>query len=693
MSKKARPIQSVYINRELSWLKFNERVLEEAADPDVPLFERLKYIWIFMNNMDEFFMIRVGSLQDQMLIKGAPPDNKTGMTAREQVAAVMKHARRSIIRKDVIYHACIKKLAKYNIRRMSMAELNAQEEEYIHAYYMREIYPLLSPQIIDNRHTFPFLVNKGIYIGVYFESHHDTTFGIIPAMGAFNRMVMLPGHGMNFVLAEDIIFHYANMMFGSHDLLDKMIFRVTRNADIITDSTMFDEDTDFRFTMKELLKKRVKLAPVRLEIQGELKKEFIRYICKKLLLDQSHVFMTGSPLDISYVPRLEDMLTLALRERLLFEPLVQQEPVCIKAGSMIAQALERDILFAYPYESMRHFIRMLYEAAGDSDVVSIKMTLYRVGKESEIIRSLIRAAENGKDVIIVVELRARFDEEDNIEWATRLSEAGCRVIYGVEECKVHSKVLLITRKTDKSIQYITQIGTGNYNERTARQYTDLSLITANPEIGLDAVVLFNDILVNNINGRYNRLIVAPASMRRTILQMIQEEMDCAMRKEPASIFAKFNSLTDKDIIDKLVEASSAGVRIRLIVRGICCLRPGIPGRTHNITVISIVGRFLEHARVYCFGEGARRRVFISSADWMTRNTERRIEVACPVLDTAIADRILEMMEIGFCDNVKARELLPDGTYIRKKPAEGEDLQNSQLYLFRNMLPPMQRTSL
>ncbi len=679
---KAKPIQSVFINRELSWLKFNERVLEEATDSNVPLFERLKFIWIFMNNLDEFFMIRVGSLQDQMLIKGAPTDNKTGMTAREQVAAVMKHARRGVARKDAVYHACIKKLAKYNIRRVDMAELSEEEEATIRSYYMSEIYPLLSPQIIDNRHPFPFLVNKGIYIGVYFESHHDMTFGIIPAIGAFSRMVMLPGSGVRFVLAEDIIFHYADMMFGSHNLLDKMIFRVTRNADIITDTTMFDEDSDFRFTMKELLKKRVKLAPVRLEIRGELKKEFIRYICKKLLLDQSHVFLTDSPLDLSYVPKLEDMLTPAQRGRLLFEPMLPQESQRIRAGEgMISQALDRDILLAYPYESMRPFIRLMYEAGGDPDVVSIKMTLYRVGKESEIVRSLIRAAENGKDVTVVVELRARFDEEDNIEWATRLSEAGCRVIYGVEECKVHCKVLLITRKTEKSIQYITQIGTGNYNERTARQYTDLSLITSHPEIGLDAVALFNDILVNNISGKYKRLLVAPSSMRQSILQLLQQEIEHAKNGEPASVFAKFNSLTDKDIIDKLVEASCTGVKIRLIVRGICCLRPGIPGLTHNIAIISIVGRFLEHARVYCFGEGERRRVFISSADWMTRNTERRIEVACPILDNDIAGRIMDMLETAFRDTEKARELLPDGSYSRKMPAEGEAALNSQIYFF------------
>lgn len=680
MNIKTNPINSVYINRELSWLKFNERVLEEAADFDVPLFERLKYIWIFMNNLDEFFMIRVGSLQDQTFIKGAPADNKTGMTPKEQINALLKDVRKLVSQKDKIYQACIKKLARYNIRRLNMSEMSEQDKEYVHDYYMREIYPLLSPQIIDNRHPFPFLINKGIYVGVYFESHHDTNFGIIPAVGAFNRMIMLPGAGVRFVLAEDVIFYYADMMFGSHDLLDKMVFRVTRNADIITDVSLFDEDIDFRFTMKELLKKRMKLAPVRLEIQGKLKKEFIRYICKKLNLRQNRVFITKSPLDLSYVPRLEDLLTKTQRTKLLFEPLTPQIPSQIDPDeNMIQQAHNRDLLLAYPFESMRPFIRLLYEAAEDPDVVSIKITLYRVSKDSEIVRSLIKAAESGKDVTAVVELRARFDEEDNIEWATRLAEAGCRVIYGVDVYKVHCKVLLITRKTDKSIQYISQIGTGNYNERTARQYTDLSLITSNPEIGLDAVALFNDILVNNIQGCYRHLLVAPSCMRSSIISLIQAEIDHALKGEPASIFAKFNSLTDKAIIDKLIEASEAGVNVRLILRGICCLRTGIPSLTDNITVVSIVGRFLEHSRVYCFGEGERKRVYISSADWMTRNTERRIEAACPVLDAALAARIEGMLETAFHDNVKARVLMPDGIYERQAAQEDEDSLNSQMY--------------
>lgn len=680
MNRKEKPSESVYINREISWLKFNERVLEEAADLSVPIFERLKYIWIFMNNLDEFFMIRVGSLQDQALIKGAPADNKTGLSPKEQINALVKQVRQLVTHKDAIYYSCMKKLARYNIRRMSMGELSAQDEEFLKDYYMREIYPLLSPQIIDNRHPFPFLINKGIYIGVYFESHHDTNFGIIPAVGAFSRLVMLPGPGIRYVLSEDIIFHYADMMFGSHDLLEKMVFRVTRNADIITDVSMFDEDTDFRFTMKELLKKRVKLAPVRLEIHGKLKKEFIRYICKKLNLEQSRVFITRSPLDLSHVPKIEDMMTKMQRGKMLFEPLLPQTPATMKQ-SMMQQVNAQDMLLAYPFESMRPFIRLLYEAAEDVNVVSVKITLYRVGKESEIVRSLIKAAENGKDVTAVVELRARFDEEDNIEWATRLSDAGCRVIYGIDTYKVHCKVLLITRKIDKNIQYISQIGTGNYNERTARQYTDLSLMTSNPEIGLDAVALFNDILVNNVQGCYRHLLVAPSCMRASIIGLIQTEIEQAQKGQRAVVFAKFNSLTDKDIIDKLIEASKAGVIIRLIIRGICCLRPGIPTITDNITVVSVVGRFLEHSRVYCFGEGPRKRIYISSADWMTRNTERRIEVACPVLDAAIAARIEGMMETIFHDNVKARVLLTDGSYQRQTAPEDEKLVDSQLYLY------------
>lgn len=682
MGKNIRPDQSVYINRELSWLKFNERVLEEAADPDVPLFERLRYVYIFMNNLDEFFMIRVGSLQDQTFIKDAPADNKTGMTAKEQLGAVMRYVRKSIARKDAVYSSCMKKLVKFNVRQMKISELSEQDKEYLDNYYKNEIYPLLSPQIIDNRHPFPFLINKGIYIGVYFESHHDTKFGIIPASGSFNRIIMLPGAGLRFVLAEDVIYHYSDMIFENHSIIDKIIFRVTRNADIITDAAVFDDDLDFRFTMKELLKKRVKLSPVRLEISGEPDKEFLKFICKKLMLDSSRVFVSSGPLDMSYIGKMEDMLPDTVCGKLMFTPLIPQDsPMVRQFESVLQQALGRDLFFTYPYESMKHFIRLLNEAAEDPGVVSIKISLYRVGRESDIIRSLIAAAENGKDVIAVVELRARFDEEDNIEWATRLSDAGCRVIYGVDTCKVHCKMMLITRKTDNCIQYITQVGTGNYNERTARQYTDLSLVTSNSDIGLDAVALFNDILMNNIGGRYKNLLVSPSSMRSGVLSLIQNEIEYVLRGEPASIFAKLNSITDKDIIDKLIEASKAGVKIRLIVRGICCLRSGIPGMTDNITIVSIVGRFLEHARVFCFGEGERRRTYISSADWMTRNAERRIEAACPIYDKEIEKRVIDMMEISFKDNVKARIQLSDGSYVRRKAEEGEEPLDSQIYFF------------
>lgn len=681
-SKSQQLFDSVYLNRELSWLKFNERVLEEAADVSVPLFERLKYIFIYMNNLDEFFMIRVGSLQDQMLLREVPIDNKTGLTPKAQIQAVLKSLRRDISRKDMIYRACAKALGRLHIRHLRMSELGEQDQEYVRNYFNREIYPLLSPQIIDNRHPFPFLMNRRIYVGTYFESHNSTSFGIIPASGAFDRMIMLPGNGFRFVLAEDLIHHYADSLFGSNKPVDKMIFRVTRNADIITDNAMFDEDVDFRFTMKELLKKRVKLAPVRLEIKGEAKKDLIRYLCKKLDLDHNRVFLNKSPLDMSHIWNIERMLTPVQKKKMLFPPLTPQDSPSVNLSeSVLQQVLREDILLSYPYESMKPFIHLLNEAAYDPEVVSVKITLYRVARQSEVVHNLITAAENGKDVTVVVELRARFDEEQNIEWATRLAEAGCRVVYGVDACKVHSKLLLITRKTNKNIQYITQIGTGNYNERTARLYTDLCLITSNPDIGLDAVALFNDILVNNVQGSYSHLLVSPTCLRSAILEKIDEEIVHAQSGQPASVIAKFNSMTDKVIIDKLIEASQAGVEIRLMIRGICCLRAGVPGRTDNITVVSIVGRFLEHSRVYCFGTGDRRQVYIASADWMTRNTERRIEVACPVLDPAIANRILSMLNLGFSDNVKARRMRHDGTYERPAPAEGEPLLNSQLYQY------------
>jgi polyphosphate kinase len=681
MSPRPKLCDAIYLNRELSWLKFNERVLEEAADSSVPSFEQLKYLFIYMNNLDEFFMIRIGSLQDQMLIREAPVDNKTGMTAKAQIHAVLKSLRRMNARKDMIYRACVRKLAKHQIRHMRLSELNEQDKEYIRSYYLREIYPLLSPQIIDNRHPFPFLMNRRIYVGVYFETQHNTSFGMIPASGAFDRMVMLPGPGLRFVLAEELIYHFSDMLFGSKPV-DKIIFRVTRNADIITDSSMFDEDIDFRFTMKELLKKRVKLAPVRLEIQGSSNKEQIRYLCKRLNLDQNRVLMIKSPLDLSHVWTIDRMLTPAQRKKLLFSPLSPQEsPMVRQNESLLEQVLANDLFFSYPYESMKPLIRLLNESAEDPEVVSIKMTLYRVARQSEIVHSLIAAAENGKDVIVVVELRARFDEEQNIEWATRLTEAGCRVIYGVDVFKVHCKLLLITRKTDKSIQYITQVGTGNYNERTARMYTDLSLITSSPDIGLDAVSLFNDILVNNTQGSYSCLLVAPSQLRESVLEKIDAEISHAAAGRPAAVMAKFNSLTDKRIIDKLIEASQAGVIVRLMIRGICCLRPGVPGRSDNISVVSIVGRFLEHSRVYCFGTGERLQVYLSSADWMTRNTERRIEVACPILDVSIVNRIVDMLELGFKDNVKARRLRPDGAYEKQGITEKDPPLDSQLSLY------------
>lgn len=680
--KQAKTEDSIYINRELSWLKFNERVLEEAADQRVPLIERLRFIAIFINNLDEFFMIRVGSLQDQMLIDATFTDNKTQMTACEQIDAVAKQVKSSGMKKDVIYNVLMEEFAKYGIRHLRMEELNAQDEAFVCDFYKREIFPFLSPQIIDNHHPFPFIANKGIYVGVYFLKHHDLRFGIIPAVGAFERYCVLPVEGIRFVFVEDIIRHFSDLLFGAHKIVGKTVFRVTRNADLISDDSLFDEGSDFRFTMKELLKKRNKLAPVRIEVQGELKKEFIEYLCGQLKLEPNRVFTSLSPLEIAIVNQLEQRMPSDLRKKLLFETLIpQRSQMVLPSEPFIEQVLQKDILLSYPYESMRPLILLLDEAASDLDVVAIKITLYRVGKESKIIRSLLSAAENGKDVTAVVELRARFDEEHNIEWATRLSEAGCRVIYGVDEFKVHSKVLLITRKEGKSIQYITQIGTGNYNEGTARFYTDFALITSHPEIGMDAAALFNDILVGNLHGRYRHLLVAPSCMRSSILEKIDTEIAFALRGEKARVQAKFNSLTDKIIIDKLIAASKAGVEVRLIVRGICCLRPGVAGKTDNIQVISIVGRFLEHSRVYCFGEGERLSVYISSADWMTRNTERRIEVACPLLESSLANRVARMIDICFQDNVKARILKSDGAYLRVNDAQGPPL-DSQLAFFQ-----------
>ena len=669
-----------YDNRELSWLKFNARVLEEAFDEETPLFERLRFVQIFCSNLDEFFMIRVGSLHDKMLFDSKDTENKTNMTAKEQLVEIAKRVKQLLPVKDDAYSAIMDGLKNYGVEHLAVKDLSPEEDAYFRAFFTREIQPLLFTGVVDKKHPVPFLKSGEIYVGVAIRKKDDAarkvTFGILPASENFPKLVWLPGTG-KFLLIEELISHYAEQVFKNFEIISRCIFRVTRNADIAIDEGLYDHDVDFRDIMSDLVKKRKKLQPVRLEFLGKPDDSIAALIAKTLKVRDSFIFWQTAPLTMDFLSSVERKLE--KNSELFFAPLTpQKSPAIDTKRPMIEQIKQHDIMLNYPYENINQFIRLLEEAAENPDVVSIKITLYRVARDSKIISALTRAAENGKDVLALVELRARFDEENNIGWSKCLEDAGVTVIYGLDELKVHSKLQLITLRDGNDVSYITQVGTGNYNERTSKLYTDLTLMTADRDFGSDASVVFNALAVGNTVESTNKLLVAPKGLKSRIVELIDNEITY---KDKGYIGIKMNSLTDKDIIEKLAEASRAGVKIELVVRGICCLIAGVEGDTENIRVISIVGRFLEHSRIYIFGTGDRRRVYISSADFMTRNTERRVEVAAPLLDKSIADRAVEIFETMLRDNVKAREQDSDGNYYHVQPKEGEPRLNSQIYFY------------
>jgi len=672
--------EKFYDNRELSWLKFNQRVLEEAQDVDTPLFERLRFVQIFCSNLDEFFMIRVGSLNDKQMFDPKDKENKTNMTAKEQLSEIAKRVKQLLPVKDLAYADIMGGMASYGIQHIDCNSLDPEEDAYLRAYFAREIQPLLFTGVVDKKHPVPFLKSGEIYVGVTFRKKDDAagkaTFGILPASENLPRLIWLPGTG-KFILCEELISRYAELVFKNFEIISRCIFRVTRNADIAMDEGLYDHDVDFRTIMSELVKKRKKLQPVRLEFHGKPPADIMDIIARTLRVKENFIFRQKAPLRMDFLSALERRLE--KQSELFFKPLTpQRSPDIDPKKPLIQQIKQRDILLSYPYENINQFIRLLDEAADNPDVVSIKITLYRVARDSKIINALIRAAENGKDVLALVELRARFDEENNIGWSKQLEEAGVNVIYGLEELKVHSKLLLITVREGSDISYITQVGTGNYNERTSKLYTDLTLMTADRDFGSDASVVFNALTVGNTVESTNKLLVAPKGLKSRIVELIDNEITYGKN---GYIGIKMNSLTDKDIIRKLAEASRAGVKVELVVRGLCCLVAGIEGDTENIRVVSIVGRFLEHSRIYIFGKDERRRVYISSADFMTRNTERRVEVAAPILDRTLADRVAESFEVMLRDNVKAREQGSDGRYCHVVRNEGEQPLNSQLYFY------------
>lgn len=672
--------QNVYMNRELSWLKFNERVLEEAENEQIPLAERLSFEAIYQSNLDEFFMVRVGSLVDQMTLFSEVRENKTNMTAKEQIQAVLKKVRKLNQRKDAAYEVLMEKLEEFGVSMVNFRRLSIEESAYLEVYFDSEILSLLSPTIVGKRQPFPFLRNKEIYaVCVLQTKSGKEKLGIVPcSKEVFPELVELPAKN-RFMLSEELILHFLPKVFKGYKILSKSLMRVTRNADIDADA-LYDEDLDYREFMVELIKKRKKLAPVRLELSRDIDETIVKTLCSYLELDTEYVFRSFAPLDLSFVFQLQDRLR--TRQELFYEKRTPQlSPSFNMDRSILEQIKEKDKLLSYPFESMKPFLRMLHEAANDKEVVSIKMTLYRLSRQSKVVEALIEAAENGKEVFVMIELKARFDEENNIEWSRRLEEAGCRVVYGLDGYKVHSKLCLITRKTEQGIEYYTQIGTGNYNEKTSRLYTDLSYMTSRVEIGLEAADVFQALDKGETVKETKHLLVAPNCLQNKVIGMIEEEMRHAHKGEEAYIGLKMNSLTDKKIIDKLIDASRAGVKIDMVIRGINCLIPEVPGYTENIRVHSIVGRFLEHSRIYIFGCGERKRIYIASADFMTRNTVRRVEVASPIYDPEIAQRLEEMFITMLSDNQKARVEDNEGNYALVYKAEDTPL-NSQEFFYQ-----------
>ena len=673
-------------NRELSWLKFDERVLSEAEDESVPLLEKLRFVSIFTSNLDEFYMVRCGSLYDLTLVDKKDRDNKTNLTPRQQLNAIFKATLTMYEKRDEIFNNIIQKLRKRQIVRYKFDELSMVRKQYISKYFYEEVMPLLSAQIIDPHQPFPHLINKSLYIYSMLDvpdniddekSTQNLIMGLIPVPSTLPRYIMFPGTN-EFILLEDLILAFTESVFSNYRVVYKTITAVTRNSDINLQRTPIDEDEDYRHYMKKILKKRQRLAPIRLEFYGDNDPKYTKHLKKELGLHKNQVFTSQTPLDLDYIEDVFKELPESIVKELTFPEFNSQyNPHIRRNKPLLDQLDEKDILLFYPYQTMNHFIDFLKEAARDPEVLSIKITLYRVAKNSEVIKYLLEALDNGKEVTVLIELRARFDEQNNIINAELLEESGVHILYGFEDYKVHSKICSVTKKHDNEIKYYTQIGTGNYNEKTASRYTDYCYLTSNEEIGEDANEFFNNLSLSNLRGHYNKFLVSPTTIRSGIIDLIDNEIDKAKNNQPAEILMKMNSITDRKIIDKLAEASQCGVPIQMIIRGICCIIPGIPGKTENIKIKGIVGRYLEHSRVYAFGKGEDRILYISSADIMTRNTAKRVEIACPIEDPEIKSRILEDLDIMFKDDIKGRKINDHGDY--EKIIQEEHINSQEFF--------------
>lgn len=669
-------------NRELSWLRFDQRVLEEAQDPSVPLLERMKFVAIFTSNLDEFFMIRVGSLFDMVHTDAGAKDSRTGMTPKEQLEKIFEAVAPLYKERDRTYTEIKRQLHPYGICGLDFKELEPTEKKYVKKYFKEQILPILSPQIVDANHPFPHLLNKEIYVTATLSSSKENKMmlGLVPVPSFVSDILYLPGHDIRYIRMEKVIMEYLDLVFEKYQVSNPNYICVTRNADIAPDDEALEVSEDFRYLMKETLHKRRRMAVVRLEVAEKLSPEQEAFFCEKFKIQPKQIFRTKMPMKLDYMFAIAGNLPDAMKRSLIYPAFSPQPSGAVAEGSIMRQIRKKDILLYYPFESMNPFLNLIKEASTDPNVMTIKITIYRLAKKARLVEYLCAAAENGKDVTVLIELRARFDEQNNIDWSERLEEAGCRVIYGFEGYKVHSKLCLITYRHRNDIQYITQVGTGNYNEKTAAMYTDLSLMTADPRIGKDAAEFFKNMSIGNLDGLYDYLLVSPTSLKPKILHLMDEEIQ---KGSNGRIIMKMNSLTDKDFMNKVSEASCAGVKVDLIVRGICCLLPGVSGYTENVRVMSVVGRFLEHPRIFSFGKGQSQKIYIGSADMMTRNTEKRVEVACPILDESIKKQINHYLHVMLSDNIKGRVMQPNGTY--RKVIGGDELVDSQEVFIKEAL--------
>lgn len=667
-------------NREISWLRFNERVLQEARDVSVPLLERMKFVAIFTSNLDEFFMIRVGSLYDMAVMGHEAIDSRSGMNAKEQLEAIYEAVAPLYKERDKTYSDIKKQLAPYGVCSLDFKALEQKEKKFVKKYFKEQVLPVLSPQIVDASHPFPHLLNKEIYVVAKLKKDDTQMFGIVPVPQYISDVVYLPGHDIRYIRMEKVIMEYLELVFEKYEVSNKNYICVTRNADITPDDDSFDDDMDFRNKMKEVLHKRRRMAVVRFETAEPLDKETEKYFCTRLKIEPKQIFRTKMPMKLGFIFEMAEKVPEPMKRSLIDVPFKPQPSGMLMEGNITRQIKKKDALLFYPYETMDPFLQLIREASTDPNVLTIKITIYRLAKKARLVEYLCAAAENGKEVTVLIELRARFDEQNNIDWSERLEEAGCRVIYGMEGYKVHSKVCLITYRNRNDIEYITQIGTGNYNEKTAAMYTDLSLMTANRAIGEDAAVFFQNMSIGNLEGNYEHLIVAPVSLKATILRLMDEEIK---KGKDGRIVMKMNSVTDTDFIEKLSEASKAGVKSDMIVRGICCVLPGVEKETENLSIMSIVGRYLEHARIFSFGTGSEQKIYIGSADMMTRNTEKRVEVACPIYDDTIRKEINHILKVMLSDNIKGRKLQNNGIYTKKE--QKEPFINSQEVFMREAM--------